>query len=254
MGNSYQEKVIRQVRSFIERQGWDSSEKDEMNAKRIDIRYGKTTCIAKVYSTGTLQIQGPDCRLKETLESLKNAIEKNEVLANELLPFEIEAFPETLQKNVPLIDPLIIRFLGEAIVCMKAGSLLGCSFLLGAASEKAIWLLIDSYAEAISGGTNQARFKERISNKFISRAYDEFKRSFRSSKSKPTDPSLMQDLETKIESVFQFCRICRNEAGHPQISSNLDKGVLLANMGQFIKYTEAIYGLIDYFNNTEVIL
>lgn len=132
--------------------------------------------------------------------------------------------------------------------------MLGCSFLLGAASEKAIWLLIDSYAQAISDETNRAKFKERISNKFISRAYDEFKRSFASCKSKPTDPGLVQDLDTKIDSVFQFCRVCRNEVGHPQISPNLDKGVLLANMAQFIKYAEAIYRLIEYFKNTKVIV
>lgn len=254
MTSNYQQKILSQVRSFIERQGWDFTEKDEGDTKRFDVRYGKATCIAKIYSTGTIQIQGPDSKLKETLIKLKEAIEKDEILADDILPFEIESFPDTLQKRIPSIDPIIIRFLSEAILCYRANSLLGCSFLLGAASEKAIWLLIDSYVKSISDEMNKTRLKERVINKFVSRAYEEFKKSFAGCKSKPTDPSLMQDLDTQIESIFQFCRICRNEVGHPQISPNLDKGVLLANMGQFVKYTEAIYRLIDYFKSTAIVV
>lgn len=251
---AYQDKVYNQILSFLKRQCWDFTEKEETNARRFDVRYGKSSCVVKIYSTGTVQVQGQESKLKETLIQLKQAIEKNEVLASEILPFEIEAFPDTLQQNIPTIDPVIVRFLSEAILCLKANSLLGCSFLLGAASKKAIWLLIDSYAQAIADEGNRNKFKERISNKFISRAYEEFKRSFSSCKSKPDDPSLMQDLETQIDSIFQFCRICRNEVGHPQLTPNLDKGVLLANMGQFVKYLQANYRLIDYFRNTKIVV
>ncbi len=92
MGNPYPDKVYGQVRSFIERQGSEYTEKEEKNAKRFDVQHGKSTCIAKVYSTGTLQIQGSASSLKQTLEKLKEAIENDAVLADELLPFEIEAF------------------------------------------------------------------------------------------------------------------------------------------------------------------
>lgn len=61
-------------------------------------------------------------------------------------------------------------------------------------------------------------------------------------------------LKTQVDSIFQFLRICRNEVGHPHIPPNLDKGVLLANMGQFVKYVDTIYRLIDYFERTKVML
>jgi hypothetical protein len=252
MTDHYQEKVYNQIHSFIKRQEWDFSEKDEFGTKRFDIQHGKARCIVKIYSNGTILIQGQESKLREAMLQLKQAIENDEVIASELLPFEIEAFPDTLQKNIPSIDPVIVRFLSEAILCFKANSLLGCSFLLGAASEKAIWLLIESYTQAITDERGRRRFSERTKNKFISRAYEEFKQSFHSCKSKPTNSTLTQDLDTKVESIFQFCRICRNEVGHPQITPNLDRGVLLANMGQFVMYMETIYKLIDYFNNTKI--
>ncbi|MBA7585025.1 hypothetical protein ES708_26995 [subsurface metagenome] len=252
MTDHYQEKVYKQILSFIKRQDWDFSEKDEFGTKRFDIHHVKAKCIVKVYSNGTILIQGQESKLREAMLQLKQAIENDEVIASELLPFEIEDFPETLQKNIPNIDPVIVRFLSEAILCMKANSLLGCSFLLGAASEKAIRLLIDAYVKAMQDDSARNKISTRVNNRLISIAYAEFRQSFRSCKSKPANSTLAQDLDAKVDSIFQFCRICRNEVGHPQISPNLDKGVLLANMGQFVMYMETIYKLIDYFNNTKI--
>ncbi len=54
--------------------------------------------------------------------------------------------------------------------------------------------------------------------------------------------------------MFQFYRITRNEIGHPQIVPDLDKGVLLANLGAFVTYIERIYGLIHHFQVTGVVI
>lgn len=54
--------------------------------------------------------------------------------------------------------------------------------------------------------------------------------------------------------MFQFCRITRNEVGHPQIVPDLDRGVVVANLGHFVAYIERIYTLIGYFGRTGVVL
>lgn len=77
---------------------------------------------------------------------------------------------------------------------------------------------------------------------------------YKGCKSRPTDPVLSQDLEVQIGAMFQFCRITRNEVGHPQIVPDLDKGVLLANLGHFATYIERIYGLIHHFQQNGVVL
>jgi hypothetical protein len=245
-----QEKNYSQMKSFVDRNHWANTEKAEANCKRIDVQNGKFTCVVKVYETGTVQVQGAESKLREALLEAKRAIE-NEENIGEMLPFEIERFPEVLKERVPSIDPIIVRFIEEAIVTIKAGSNLGCAFLLGGASEKAIYLLIDTYTAAIKDETLRSKFVSRTSGKFISRVFDEFKGSFKSSQNKPTGYGWTNDLEIKIEHIFQFCRICRNEAGHPHLPPNLDKGVLLANMGQFVKYIEDLYQLIGYYQTNE---
>lgn len=245
-----QDKNYSQIKSFVDRNRWANTEKTEGNCKRIDVQNGKFSCVVKVYETGTVQVQGAESKLREALLEAKKAIE-NEENIGEMLPFEIERFPDVLKERIPSIDPIIVRFIEEAIVTIKAGSNLGCAFLLGGASEKAIYLLIDTYTAAIKDETLRNKFISRTSGKFISRVFDEFKASFKSSQNKPTGFGWTNDLEIKIEHIFQFCRICRNEAGHPHLPPNLDKGVLLANMGQFVKYIEDMYQLIGYYQTNE---
>ena len=246
-----QESNYSQVKSFIERNKWPFTEKMESTTNRIDVTHGKNKCVVKVYSTGTVQVQGGESKLKKALNQAKEAIENEEAIG-EMLPFEIEKFPETLQERLPNIDPIIIRFIREAIISVKAGSNLGCAFLLGGASEKAIYLLIDAYAAAIKDQELKDKFKARISGKYISKVFDSFKHSYKSSKNTPHGMGWTNDLEIKIEQIFQFCRICRNEAGHPHLPPNLDKGVLLSNMGQFVKYIEDLYEMISYYEANEV--
>jgi hypothetical protein len=246
-----QEKHYAQMMSFIEINHWSFSEKEETICKRIDVQNGKFTNFVKVYGKGTIQIQGPESKLKEALLKAKEAIENEESLGD-MLPFEIERFPELLKERVPAIDPVIVKFIEEAIITLKAGSNLGCALLLGGASEKTIYLLIDAYKKGIKDEGLKNKFVSRTSGKVISKIFEEFKQSFKSSKNKPQGYGWTNDIETKIEQTFQFCRICRNEAGHPHLPPNLDKGVLLATMGQFVKYVEDLYELIAYYEEHEV--
>lgn len=239
------------MKSYIERNKFAFKETAEPNCKRIDIQHGKSKCIVKVYTTGTIQLQGGESKLKDALDQAKTAIENEESIVD-ILPFEIERFPQLLRERIVDIDPIIVRFVEEAITAVKAGANLGCAFLLGGASEKAILTLIEVYTRAIPDEKMRSLFVSRTSGKYISRVFDEFKKSWKSSLNKPEGSSWTNDLEIKIENIFQFCRICRNEAGHPHLPPNLDKGVLLANMGQFMKYIEDLYELIRYYQGNKV--
>ncbi len=240
-----------QMKSYVERNKFPFNESAEENCKRIDVQHGKAHCAVKVYGTGTIQLQGPDSKLKEALNEAKIAVE-NEESIGEMLTFEIEQFPSLLKERIPSIDPVIIRFIEEAIVAIKAGSNLGCAFLLGGASERAILLLVDTYTKAIPDEKIRTYFISRTSNKYIAKVFDEFKASWKSSLNKPKGYGWTNDIEIKVEQLFQFCRICRNEAGHPHLPPNLDKGVLLANMGQFVKYVEDMYELVGYYSTNQV--
>lgn len=130
--------------------------------------------------------------------------------------------------------------------------MLGAAFMLGAASEKSVNVLIDSYLAAIDDESNRTKLTGRINNRMISNRYEEFKKSFAGCNPKPTDPVINQDLTQILDGCFHFCRITRNEVGHPHIVPDLDAGVILANLGQFVTYVERIYKLAGFFRSTRI--
>jgi hypothetical protein len=247
-------KVLQMVASFLERQKLEFTQTDEQYCTKLTVKTGAQTAHISVFNTGKTVVGGKDGPIKKLLEEAKEAIEKGDAVPGQALPFEIERFPEVIRERAPECDPVIVRFIEESIRCFRADALLAAAFMLGAASEKAINLLIYSYAEAIADESNRSNFLGRVNNRMISAKYDSFLHSYKSCRSKPSDSLLSQDLDVIIGQTFQFCRITRNEVGHPQIVPDLDRGVILANLGHFVTYIERVYKLIAHFKTTPVLV
>lgn len=246
------DKVCATVRSALDAHKVDFQELDIQHATKFTAKLGAQSASINVYNSGKLHVEGKESDLKEWLGQLKDSIEKGAGGPVALLPAEIEKFPLTLRERVPDCDDVILWFFQEALRCYKADSVAGAAFMLGAASEKAILMLIDSYAAAIKDEAKKSSFLSRTNQRMISKKYDEFKASYAGCKSKPADPILSQDLTQLLDGAFNFYRHTRNVVGHPQIIPDLDKGVVLANLGQFIVYSERVYALAKHFTENGV--
>ncbi|MBC8724992.1 hypothetical protein F6X37_26445 [Paraburkholderia sp. 31.1] len=247
-------KVCGAVRESLTQNSVLEAEQDIQFATKFTVKSGANRAGIIVYNSGKIHVEGAESDLKKWLVELKASIESGSAAPGILLPAEIEKFPQTLQDRVPACDGVVLWFFQEALRCYKAGSPSGAAFMLGAASEKAILLLIEAYGNRIVNQENREKFFGRVNNRMISIKYDEFKRSYKSAKPHPMDLPLSQDLEQLLDGAFNFYRHTRNQVGHPQIIPDLDKGVILANLGQFIVYVERIYGLMAFFaaNDIEV--
>lgn len=248
------EKICNSVREALKQNNVLEAEQEIQHATKFTVKSGANKAGVIVYNSGKIHVEGVDSELKKWVIELKGSIETGAAAPGILLPAEIEKFPQTLQERVPDCDGVVLWFFQEALRCYKAGSPSGAAFMLGAASEKAILILIESYGSRIKDLGNKTNFLSRVNNKMISVKYDEFKRSYKAANPKPKELPLAQDLEQLLDGAFNFYRHTRNAVGHPQIIPDLDKGVILANLGQFIVYVERIYGLIKFYSTVDVVV
>src|SRR5216683_6001638 len=137
--------------------------KGETYCDRIDVKSGIFRCSVSVFNSGKINVGGADSPLKEALLQMKKEIEGGNFSPAKMLPFDIERFPDLIQERIPGCNPVIVTFIREAKDALKVDLLLSAAFLLGAASEKAISLLIDTYADAIRDEKHQRAFKDRTS-------------------------------------------------------------------------------------------
>lgn len=252
--NNGDDKLCEIVRSALTAHSMDFAETEIQHATKFTVKCGSQIASINVYNTGKIHVEGKTSELKTWVEQLKESIEKGTGGPVALLPAEIEKFPQTLRERVPDCDDVVLWFFQESLRCYKADSPAGAAFMLGAASEKAILILIESYAAAITDEKKRDSFLSRVNSRMISKKYDEFKASYAGSKSKPEDQILAQDLTQLLDGAFNFYRHTRNAVGHPQIVPDLDKGVILANMGQFVIYVDRIYKLIKHFKENGVVV
>lgn len=198
------DEVVASVQTALKANDVSFQETDIDHATKFDCKSGKDKCSLVVYNSGKMVVQGQSSPLKSWLESAKDAVQQGQAAPGALLPPEIEKFPQTLQKRVENCDGVVVWFFQESLKCYKAGSVAGSAFMLGAASEKAIAILIDAYRENITDEKNKEKFAQRINNKMISVKYKEFKSSYGSCRNRPTTQPLNQDLDILLDGALIF--------------------------------------------------
>ena len=248
------ETVCGAIRSALNANNVAFQETDVQNATKFTGRLGSQVASINVYNTGKINVEGKQTDLKSWMTELKDSVESGSGSGSPAtrLPAEIEKFPQTLRERVPDCDTVVLWFFQESLRCYKADSPAGAAFMLGAASEKAILVLIDKYASSIIDESIRTKFTSRIEKMKLAEKYAAFKESYKGCNNRAARTPVAYDLDVLLDSAFNFYRHTRNSVGHPQVVPDLDKGIILANLGQFIVYVERIYALIDHFQENGV--
>jgi hypothetical protein len=230
----------------------------EGNAKRIEDVLMSIGALKALDKNGFLtctprfgQTRGMDCTLTApAYEVVKHEPERNADIYETYLR-GVQNIPTRL-RDIPECDEVIIRYVEEAVTCITADAWLAATVMVGAASEKAILLLIDTYADAITNEAARKRFKKRTDSRWISEKFEVFKQSYQSCQNRPRDGVLSEGFGVAIEPTFQFCRVTRNQVGHPEIVPTFEKSEIIANLNHIPRYIKLIYELMHHFQENGV--
>jgi len=200
------------------------------------------------------QTKGMDCTLTGLAYEVIKQEPERQMGIDEIYLQGIQNIPAILRRDIPSCDEVIIRYTEEAVSCIIAEAWLAATVMVGAASEKAILLMIDTYADAITSKMAKEKFKKKIDNRQIARKFEIFKQSYQSCQNKPSDRVLSEGFGVAIEPTFQFCRTTRNEAGHPDVVPAFEKTEIIANLNHIPRYIKLIYELMHHFKDNGVVL
>lgn len=165
-------------------------------------------------------------------------------------PHDPTGYLKRVKESIPHIDSVILTYLEESLKTYNINALLSSTIALGCASEKALLLLIDSYANAIQDSGRKTKFINDTKGRMIKRQFEEFSKCITNLIGKmPNDIS--DGLNTVLLGVFEMIRNNRNDAGHPT-GKSIPREYVYANLQVFIPYCNKIYQLIEYFNNNPI--
>lgn len=172
------------------------------------------------------------------------------VNSTEPVPHDPAGYLKRIKDNIPNIDPIILIYLEESLYTYNINALLSSTIALGCASEKALLLLIDSYANAIQDTGRKAKFINDTKGKMIKRQFEEFSKCITNLVGNMPN-NISDGLNTVLLGVFEMIRNNRNDAGHPT-GKSIPKEYVYANLQVFIPYCHKIYQLIEYFDNNPI--
>ena len=160
----------------------------------------------------------------------------------EIHPHDPYGYIDSL-KAIPSVDPIILTYVEESLQAYLKNLLLSSAVTLGAASERGINVLLDTFISSTTYSRLKIKFSglenKRIKTKHkgISDELNHIKNNF--------PPALKESYDCFFDGIFDIYRLSRNEAGHPT-GNIVEKTAMFGYLTLFMPYCELIYDLIDY--------
>ena len=132
---------------------------------------------------------------------------------NEPLPEDIAGYMKFLHDRIPNLDAVIEQYITDGLIAFERGAYFAAAVMLGAASEKALYLLAEAMVDALKSPkekqTLEQHLKGRSPNPLLTFVRDAFERN-RKVPNIPYDGAIPH-----LMSMFEAVRTQRNDAVHP---------------------------------------
>jgi hypothetical protein len=123
--------------------------------------------------------------------------------------------------------------------------------MLGAASEKAVYLLADTIRASKTVPAEQAQLREAIEKRSLPMMFQRIAESIEQAKKSGAMPyAVHEGADRHLLSLQEGIRVQRNDAVHPQAGRASPEAVLLA-IASFPFACKKIYDLMEWFKNNK---
>ena len=173
----------------------------------------------------------------------------------EPVPEDSGVYMEHLHRRVPTLDVVIKEYVSEGLSAFVRGNDFSAAVMIGAAAEKAIYLLADSLKPALSNATKQTRLQELIDvERSLKKLFDFIISEIKSGVQRKIIPyAVHEGTEAHIGSLIDAIRVQRNDAVHPQNAKVTPDAVRLSYQA-FPAAVEKIEKLRDWCHTNKAAL
>ena len=158
-------------------------------------------------------------------------------------------YMKRIKEMVPDINDTVKLYLNESLNSYNCGNFLSSVMMLGVSSEAAFLEMAKSYGNWLLRENEKKQFLETMEgkkNNFINKFF-KFKKSTVSHIAElPSE--FKDDMPIMLDSVLNFLRINRNEAGHPT-GKNVSRYKAFTCLQMFANYLERLYELKIFFED-----
>lgn len=168
----------------------------------------------------------------------------------EPIPEDATRYIEVLRSLVPNLDPIVRQYVEESLIAYQRQAYFAAAVMIGAACEKAVYLLADSFQRSIQDANEKKKLNEAMRMRSISRLFNAIQEILKA-KSKKIPYEVTEGTEQHLLSFFDSVRVQRNEAVHPNAALVTPSKVHLS-LAAFPQACEKVCGLIGWLDTNTI--
>jgi hypothetical protein len=160
----------------------------------------------------------------------------------------------TLQKMVPNLDEVVREYVVEGLGSFEHERFRAASVMIGAASEKALYMLAEKMLDAIATPNWKGKFSTALKRRDLAELFDQMKRVLEQANNLPGRPfEVFDGGQDHLVSLIKAVQVQRNNAVHPMNEKISDETVRLSYLA-FPYALQKIEQLRDWFSKNPNVL
>ena len=136
----------------------------------------------------------------------------------EPIPEAVTEYMKFLREHVPTVDNVISQYILEALVAFNREAFFAAAVMLGAASEKAVYLLTASLLNALKPSRRRTTMETAFNRRQLFTLLDCVRKTIEDGSAGSPAPipySVSEGADAHLSSLFEAIRTQRNDAVHP---------------------------------------
>jgi hypothetical protein len=140
------------------------------------------------------------------------------IKGGEPIPEEVTGYMKFLKEHVPTLDDVIGQYILEALKAFNREAFFAAAVMVGAASEKAVYLLAASLLNALKPSRRRTMLETALNKRQLFALLDCVRKTIEDCSANNPAPipySVSEGVSAHLASLFEAIRTQRNDAVHP---------------------------------------
>lgn len=152
-----------------------------------------------------------------------------------------------LKSQTPSVDPVIVQYVEEALRAYSRRIFFASAVMIGAASEKLVYLLMDALATSVADLAEKGAIKKTMTERGLPSMYAKLQHHLARGKSGKLIPwNITEAADNHLLSLQDAIRVQRNEAVHP-LAGKVTQQTVRLTLSAFPGACKKAYDLIQWF-------
>lgn len=162
------------------------------------------------------------------------------------VPEDPDGFLAAFDAEIPSSDTVIKQYVAEALVTYNRRAWFATAVMIGAASEKAVYLLVEALVSVVESASERRAIEKAIKERNLPKMLEDINKVLTRQRESGNLPySVRKGVEHHLLSLFDAIRVQRNEAVHPTIGQVTPESVRLS-LSAFPAACRKAYDVIEW--------